>query len=290
MSREPRRPKGNVQPPRGVAPPSRRTPVKVEGGSRLPVLGIGIAGGVLLVVGLLAYLVLQSNSSGSSLVGYEKAEADSSASVPGTYVQSQGRGHYAGGYTTSRPPTPFCAGVAWSGADSSAAASPTPTVAATTAPVRPGATPTVPANCYNSNPPSSGKHLNVQNNVDVGGGNVIKIPPDPDIYPSNVEIPRDAVAHILEHAGVFLGYNCASNDLECDRVVQDITKLATDRLENGGDRIVMAHDSDLVPGTIGMSSWTRVLIFKYQDYDAKEVQRFMDKNSCRYDPEGFCRG
>jgi len=275
-----------------VAPPSRRTPVKVDGGSRIPVLGIGIAGGVLLVVGLLAYLILQSSSGGSSLTGPDKAEADTSSSVPGTYVQSQGRGHFAGGYTPGRAETPFCAGVAWSGADSSAAASVTPTAAATAtaAPSRPGATPTVPTNCYNSNPPSSGKHLNVQNNVDVGGGNVIKIPPDPDVYPAGVEIPRDSIAHILEHAGVFLGYNCAPNDLSCDSVIQDITKLATDRLQNGGDRLVMAHDSDLVPGTVGMSSWTRVYIFKYQDYDAKEVQRFMDKNSCRYDPEGFCRG
>ncbi len=290
MSREPRRPKGNVQPPRGASTPSRRTSVKVDGGSRIPMRGVAIAGGALLVVGLLAYLILQSSAGGSSLTGPDKVEADTSSSVPGTYVQSQGRGHYAGGYTPSRPPTPFCAGVAWSGGDTSAAPSATPAVTATVTPGRPGMTPTVPTNCYNSNPPSSGKHLNVQNNVDIGGGNVIKIPPDPDVYPAGVEIPRDSIAHILEHAGVFLGYNCASNDLECDSVVQDITQLATDRLQNGGDRIVMAHDSDLVPGTIGMSSWTRAYVFKYQAYDAKEVQRFMDKNSCRYDPEGFCGG
>ena len=51
----------------------------------------------------------------------------------------------------------------------------------------------------------------------------------------------------------------------------------------------MADDDDLVPGTIGLSSWTRVYVFKSEDYDAAEAQRFMDVNSCRFDPEGFCR-
>jgi hypothetical protein len=51
----------------------------------------------------------------------------------------------------------------------------------------------------------------------------------------------------------------------------------------------MAHDSDLVEGTIGLSSWTRVYDFKYEDFDKNEVLRFIEKNSCRYDPEGFCK-
>ena len=265
--------------------------MKVGGGSRLPLVPVAIGGGVIIIVALIVYLVTQTGS-GSGLTGYAKAEADTSSSVPGTYVPSQGRGHFAGSYAPGRVETPFCAGVVWSGSSSSPEASPaasaTPT--ATAAPAKPGATPTVQTGCYNSNPPSSGKHLNVQNNVDVGNGIVIKIPPDPDVYPDTVEVPRDAIAHILEHAGVFVGYNCATGDTACTDVFNQLKTLVTDRLQNGGDRIVMAHDNDLVPGTIGMSSWTRVYDFKYQDYDAKEAQRFMDKNSCRYDPEGFCRG
>lgn len=262
--------------------------MKVSGGGP-PLVPIAVAGGVLIVVALLVYLIVQKGS-GSTLSGPEKAEADTSTSVPGVYVPSQGRGHFSGSYVPGRAETPFCPGVQWSGSSSSGA-SPTPAAAATATPAatKPGVTPTVQVGCYNSNPPSSGKHLNVQNNVDVGNGIVIKIPPDPDIYPASVEVPRDSIAHILEHAGVFLGYNCADGDSACNDAVEQVKSLVKDRIESGGDRIVMAHDNDLVPGTIGMSSWTRVYAFRYQDYDAKETQRFLDKNSCRYDPEGFCR-
>ncbi|MBI5283703.1 MAG: DUF3105 domain-containing protein [Chloroflexi bacterium] len=283
-------PAGGAAPAGG--PPSRRTPVKVSGGGGFPTVPVGIAAGVLIVVGLIVYLIIQSNSSDTGLSGPEKAAADTSSSIPGTYVPDQGRGHFTGGYTSSRPPTPFCEGVAWSGADTAAVAA-TPTAQATTADATasdgaPEGTPTVPTNCYNSNPPSSGKHLNVQRNVDVGNGNIIKIPPDPDVYPRDVDIPRDAIAHALEHAGVFLGYNCKQGDTACDDVITQIEDLANARIDRG-DRVSMAHDSDLVEGTIGLSSWTRVYVFKYEDYDKGEVQRFMEKNSCRYDPEGFCR-
>ncbi len=212
----------------------------------------------------------------SSLSRPEQAEADASSSIPGTYVLSQGRSHFADSYSPGRVETPFCPGVSWSGASTP---EPTPDVVGT---------PAIPTGCFNSNPPSSGKHLNVQNNVDVGNGVVIKLPPDPDIYPPGVVIPRDAIPHILEHAGVFVGYNCDGTGGDCDAVVERIKSLVEDRLQSG-DRIVMAYDDDLVPDTIGLSSWTRVYVFKYEDYDAPETQRFMDVHSCRFDPEGFCR-
>ena len=247
---------------------------------------IAVGGGVIIIVALIAYLVLQAGGSGSNLTAFDKAEADTSSSIPGVYVPTQGRGHFSESYVPSRIEQPFCPGVAWSGDPTPASPTPAPTQGAG----KPAATPTIQVGCHNSNPPSSGKHLNVQNNVDLGGGITGKIPPDPDIYPPAVEIPRDSIAHILEHAGVFVGYNCASGDTACNAVIEQLKSLVTDRINNGGDRIVMAHDNDLVPGTIGMSSWTRVYDLRYQDYNAKEAQRFVDKNSCRYDPEGFCRG
>jgi hypothetical protein len=288
MSREQRRSSGKRS-STGDRRDSRRTPVKVGGGGP-PLVPIAIAGGAIVIVALIAYLVLQAGG-GSSSNAYDKAEADTSTSIPGTYVQSQGRGHETGLWSEGRPPTPFCPGVEWSGAPSSAAAATpaaeaSPTSAATTAP---NATPTVQTGCYNSNPPSSGEHLAAQNNVDIGNGVVIKLPPDPDIYPPEVEIPRDSIAHILEHAGVFVGYNCPSGDTACDGVVEQLKSLVTDRVNNGNDRVVMAHDSDLVSGTIGMSSWTRVYVAKYQDFDTQLAKRFMDTNSCRYDPESICR-
>src|SRR5438477_6767282 len=194
MSRQQRRIDRKSQ-PRAAAPVTRRTPVRAAGGRQIPWLPIGIAGGVVAVVALLAYLILQSGS-GTNTNGAVKAAADESSSIPGTFVPDQGRGHLSGGYTPGRPPMPFCPGVARS-ASADAAPSTTPgasTTPATSTPVpsstpttnptqgnsTPNGTPTVPTDCRLANPPTSGKHLNVQQNVDVGGGNRIKIPPEPD--------------------------------------------------------------------------------------------------------------
>ena len=151
-------------------------------------------------------------------------------------------------------------------------------------------TPTVPTDCHTSNPPSSGEHLNVQRNVDVGGGNIMNIPADPDVYPDDVEVPRDAIAHILEHAGVFIGWNCANGDTACTAAVQKMKDLANDRIDNHDNRVVLAHDNDLPLGTIGMASWTRVLTFQATDFDNQKnaATTFISVNSCRFDPEGFC--
>ena len=258
--------------------------MKVGGSGRLPLIPVAAGAGVIILVGLIAYLVLQAGG-GSSLAAWQKAQADSSSSIPGTFHPTEGRDHFAGGYAPGRVETPFCPGVVWSGAAEGVPSPTPPAETPTPAPTQPGATPTWPG-CYNSNPPSSGKHLASQNNVDLGSGYVGPIPPDPGVY-MTVEFPRDAIPHILEHAGVFVGYNCASGDSACNSAVDKVKALVTDRLHNG-KRVVLAHDNDLLPGTIGMSSWTRVYDFKYQDYDAKEAQRFIDINSCRFDPEGEC--
>jgi hypothetical protein len=283
-------------------PPSRRTPVKVSGGGRLPIIPIGIGAGVVVVVALLAFLISQAGNK-ANVAGADKAAADSSSSIPGTFVASQGRGHFSFPFSLTRTPMAFCGGVAWSGAPEG---QPTPTPGSPTpAPVVTGSpaaaitdahgnvaivTP-APTDCRASNPPSSGEHLNVQNGVDVGGGNLIKIPPDPDVYPPEVVVPRDAIAHILEHAGVFVGYNCKDGDAACQDVVQKLTDLVNDRINNHKNLVVMARDPDLVEGTIGMSSWTRVLTIQYTDWDARkgDVTDFMAKNSCRVDFEGFCK-
>jgi hypothetical protein len=295
MSREQRRTDRRAQKASGAAagPPSRRTPVKVGGGSRFPIVPIGIAGSVLAIVLLIVYLVIQSGQ-GKSLSGPDKAEADQSTSIPGTYVPSQGRGHETGTYSPGRAMTPFCEGVPHSGSDASTGATPTvqpssTSAAGTTATSNtPGATPTVPSNCYNSNPPSSGKHLNVQNKVDVGGGNILpRIPPDPNVYPPEVEVPRDAIPHILEHAGVFVGYNCKSGDTACETAVKQLTDMVNDRIDNHSDRVIMAKDSDLPENSIGISSWTRVLNETVDNFNVSDFEKFIGRNSCRFNPESF---
>ena len=289
------------------APPSRRTPVKVAGGGGFPTIPLAVGGGVLLVVLLLAYLILQSNSGGTSLSASEKAAQDRSTSLPGTYAEDQGRGHLPGNLAGHQM-TPFCDGVpqsesaklnlnlADSGATPSgrATSSPIPTsspAADATSGTSTGGTPTVPTNYYDSNPPSSGRHLNVQRNVDVGGGKAINIPSDPDVYPPEIEIPRDSIPHILEHAGVFAGYNCKVGDNDCQAVAEQLKDLVNGRIDNHDSRVVLAHDNDLPEGTIGLSSWTRVLNFPYTEWDQQKgtVTKFISTHACRFDPENFCR-
>lgn len=323
MSREQRRMdrRGQSKPGGRAAggPPSRRTPVKAPGGGGFPIVPIAVAAGTFAVVLLVVYLVLQSRGADSvDLSKPEREEQNDSASIAGTYVVSQGRGHFSYRYSPDRTPTPFCDGVAWSGnpsgsasgsgsiagattpagsatpqasatGEATAAASGTAPADATTTGGTPVATATVPTNCYNSNPPSSGRHVNAQRNVDLGNGAIINIPPDPDVYPPDVQIPREAIAHILEHAGVFIGYNCESGNTACEDVVADIEDLANNRIDNHDDRVVVANDSDLVPNTIGAAAWTRVLSMSVADYDRDALEDFIADNSCRIDWEGFCR-
>ena len=105
-----------------------------------------------------------------------------------------------------------------------------------------------------------------------------------------IEIPRGAIPHILEHAGVFVGWNCAGGDTKCQAAEQKLEEVVRGRIDVDQDRVVMAHDNDLVPGTFGLSSWTRVMDFSYKKYDSKAVTAFISKNSCRVDFEGFCVG
>lgn len=218
------------------------------------------------------------------------AERDASADLPGTFVPSQGSGHYDGKlYEVVSPP--YCEGVAWSGTpDEVTTRTPVPVT-----PISPGAPSAYQRDpmadgrdCYSSNPPSSGQHLGVMRHVDIGGGIVINIPPDPDVYPANVTIPRASIPHILEQAGVFVGYNCADGDVACEDVVSRLEDVANQRIDEFGDRVVMARDVELPLGTIGLSSWTRVMDFGYGDYDEDAVVAFISTHSCRYDPEGFC--
>jgi hypothetical protein len=265
-----------------------------------------------LVVGLIAYLIIQSSSGGGdSLSADARAEQDDSPQLPGVFFPSQGRGHFEGGLI-GHVTTPFCddversaiaderSGIAFGETPSDTqqatntptstpTATATPTVDADTTPETPDTTPTVPTDCHNSNPPSSGRHLGVQRNIDIGGGAVINIPPDPDVYPHDVEIPRDAIAHALEHAGVFVGWHCADGDQPCMDTVQEVEDLVNSRIDNNDNRVIMSIYRDLPEGTIAVASWTRVLSVPYADYDKAAFTDFISTHSCRFDPEGFCR-
>jgi len=84
-----------------------------------------------------------------------------------------------------------------------------------------------------------------------------------------------------------VGYNCKSGNSACEDVVKKLTDMVNDRIDNHSDRVVMAHDSDLIENTIGASSWTRVLNETIDNFNISDFEKFISKNSCRFNPESF---
>ena len=180
-----------------------------------------------------------------------RAETDDSPALPGRFVPTQGRRHLS--------PFPFNDRVPFCEAGS------------------------VSNNCYASNPPTSGLHLPVQGIVRLPDGHDLKLPPDPDIY--DFAIPREAIPHIEEHAGVYVGYNCSSD--ACRATVERLKDLVAQENSLGG-RVVISPDPDLDDDMIGMAAWTRVDDFEAGDYTDARARAFIKAHSCRFDPEGVC--
>lgn len=280
-----------------------RTPVRVKArpGLRIPLGPIAAIGAVAAVVLLVVYLIVQSRSPAEDPGAVPKAARDDSPELPGNYAPWQGVQHLTQQMNADYTPImPFCDGVPHSGVREAAAditvtpvPSPTParTAAAastTTSTGTPGLTATPANECYNSNPPSSGRHFGVQRPAEIAPGISTNIPPDPDVYPRDVDVPREAVPHIGEHSGVFVGYNCAADDEACFEVVAEVEDIVNRRIDNNRNRVTMMYFSDLPFGEIGLSSITRWDRFHYTDFNRERVTRFIAKHACRYDSEGFC--
>jgi len=254
---------------------------------------IAVTGGVAALAALIAYLVIQATASTGGDAAANAAELDDSADLPGTFVPSQGGRHLSYGFTLSHTPVPYCDGVAWSGATPvTATATPTATATATPSGTATGNAarqePTPRDDCYASNPPSSGPMIGGGSNVEVVPGVRMNLPPAPNVYPRDVDIPREAITHSLEHAGVFIGYNCPQDDQACWDVVGQIEDIANNRIDNNDDRVSMGYFSDLLPGEIGLSAWTRNDRFMYTEFEKKRVEKFISTHSCRYDEEKMC--
>lgn len=182
----------------------------------------------------------------------DRAELTDSDSLPGRFVPPQGRQHTAN--YPLRQHVPFCSDGGVSN------------------------------ECYASNPPTSGLHLPVQRNVSLPDNHRINVPPDPGVY--DFVIPREAIPHIEEHAGVYVGYRCTSDD--CNSVIDRLKNLVTQEISLGA-RVVLSPDDDLDSNTIGVVSWTRIDSFDASAYDDDRVRTFIKAHSCRFDPESFCK-
>lgn len=180
------------------------------------------------------------------------AESNDATDLPGRFVPTQGRQH-TGPYPLPQH-IPFCGEQ------------------------------TTSDDCYASNPPTSGRHLPVQSNVLLADGHRLRIPPDAGLY--DFMIPREAIPHLEEHAGVYVGYNCASDD--CAATIERLKDLVSQEISLGA-RLVMSPDTDLPDDTIGLAAWTRVDDIDASEYTDDRVRTFIKAHSCRFDPELFCK-
>jgi Protein of unknown function (DUF3105) len=121
------------------------------------------------------------------------------------------------------------------------------------------------ADCYTSNPPTSGPHADQPAQFKVWEN----------------EAPKENLVHSMEHGAVVVWYNTEDQD-----VIDQLAKIVNDNL-NKRKLMVMSRYSDLPPDTIAVTAWTRLDKFAVSDFTKQRVQDFIDANERRFNPEGF---
>jgi hypothetical protein len=254
--RQARQPGGSVPPPRRAR--VSRTPVKVDRArSAIPWTTIGVAAGVILVVGIIIFAYLQSTkTSSNSTPDFIKAELDDNPNLPGTYVKPN-----------PGPDGVLCTEAACAGSMDDRQHVTTPVPICTADQLSSDSIGT----CYNSNPPTSGIH-NPQ-------------PAAFKIYEN--AIPRENLVHSMEHGGVIVWYNTENQD-----VINQLKSVVQGELDRR-KIVVMSKYTDMEPDTIALTAWTRLDKFSVSDFNSDpskykgEVKTFIDKLSKHFNPEGF---
>jgi hypothetical protein len=207
--------------------------------------------GAIVVIGVILYAVLQSNTA-SGDPAWLKAELDDSASIPGQYIpphpgfdgvfdsstnpQSDDRKHFAPGTVV-----PICT---QDQIDAGNVSNPL---------------------CYTSNPPTSGPHSST---------------PMPFRILDN-PAPKENLVHNMEHGGVVIWYN--TSDQNAIDLLKSVAQSNIDR----NRFVVMTQYTEMEPDTVAITSWTRLDKFPVSDLTKDRVQNFINKNLMRFNPEGF---
>jgi hypothetical protein len=119
--------------------------------------------------------------------------------------------------------------------------------------------------CYTSNPPTSGPH-----NSQPMPFQVLQNP-----------APKENLIHNMEHGGVVIWYNTTNQ-----AVIDQLKQVAQENIDRRRF-VVMSQYSGMEPETIAVTSWTRLDKFPAADFNGQRVQRFIDVNHKRFNPEGF---
>lgn len=130
---------------------------------------------------------------------------------------------------------------------------------------------------YFSNPPTSGWHFAAV--------------PRPGIY--TTPIPPEGVGHFLEHGGIWVLYTCDGGRNGCPDVanqLEDIVRRATDRKKPVAVAPYPAEGRTPPAHRINVVAWQYLL--SLDDVDRGQINNFIDRHICRYNPEGgpYCAG
>jgi hypothetical protein len=220
-----------------------------ERGPSIPWIPIAVVAGIGVVVGLLVYLVWQSNQTSDSGPGQEAAiEGDPAPDLPGEFVDLQSI--YEGYYGSQDGPN---------------------TNAHVTSDVD-----------YTEQglPPTGGPHWGSTACAETAAASPPFCGPIPwGIY--REPWPAESVVHALEHGGMAVWYNTTDQ-----AVIDDLEDLVR---EKGRDDylIVMVPYPDMEPETVAVTAWARRDKMPVSEYDRDRVENFLDKLRCRFNPEEF---
>ena len=235
-----------------------RTAAESSGGSgrSLPTIPIVIAGGVIAVVALIAFLIWQSGKEpGSRFAGAAAVEASEDPDLPGLHVNLPEI------YQDER-------GLASYGSDGSVPNT-APHVTRDVDYVADG----------NSNPPAGGPHW--------GNGACPRDPEDAPRFcgPAPWGIyrepwPPQTLVHNMEHGGMIVWYNTTDQAVIDD--LEDYVGGNSDKL------LVLTPYAEMEAEHVAITIWSRIGLIPASEYSREFIDDFMDDWYCKFDPEGFC--
>lgn len=216
-------------------------------GGGIPVIPILIAIGVVAIIAVLVYAVTQVNNTDKGPSASQKAQMDDSPDIPGVYY----------------PPHPGSDGQLDT-QDDRLHYNPGTAIPICTQQQLDAKNYSSPL-CYTSNPPTSGPHSST---------------PMPFKVLEN-PAPKENLLHNMEHGGVVIWYNTTDQ-----AAIDQLKKVAQDNIDRR-QFVVMTQYAEMEPDTIAITSWTRLDKFPVGELTKDRVQKFIDVNEKRFNPEGF---
>ncbi len=245
-------------PGRGAPGRSRRTPVSPRGGRgrRIPLIPVAVVSGIVVVLALVAFLIIQANQPTANDDKWARVEEDPAPDLPGEWVNlpeayaEEGQlAHYG----------------ANSGPNTNAHVQRDVDYAA-----------------EQGLPPAGGPHW--------GSGNCSEHVADAapfcgpvawGIYRAPDFWDAESLVHNMEHAGVVVWYNTTNQ-----QVIDDLENVVEDRLK-GDKLVVLLPYRDLEPDTIALTAWARREKFPVSEFTKDRVEEFINIFNKRFNPEGF---